>query len=105
MTGHIHSFFSICSIGKFYCCESCLFRNGKECPNQAYGSKWKAINLYTGKALLEDNFQNAHWDPNASSESNAKSNSESNTQSYNPEVMQEANSSEFFVDELPSSQE
>ena len=59
MTEHTCSFFSIHSTGKFCvievrevscCCESCLFRNGKECPNQAYASKWKAINLYTTSA-------------------------------------------------------
>ena len=87
MTEHTCSSFSIHSTGRFCvievrevscCCESCLFINGKECPNQAYASKWKAINLHTGKALLEDNFQNLHWDLTATIESNAKSNDESN---------------------------
>ena len=55
---------------------------GTECPSQAYASKWKAINLQTGKALLEDNFQSLHWDPTAMIESNAKSNNESNAQSH-----------------------
>ena len=90
MTECTHSFFSICSTGRLCvnevrevscCCESCLFSNGEECPNQAYASKWKAINLHTWKALLEDNFQNLHWDPSAAVESNA----ESNVQSPGPE--------------------
>ena len=60
MTEHTHSFFSIRSMGRFSvfevwevscCCESCLFRDGEDCPNQAYASKWKAINLHTGKTL------------------------------------------------------
>ena len=70
------------------CCGgSCLFRNGKDCPNQAYASKWKAINLHTGKAVVEENFRNLHWDLishdhtlhiEPENESNAKSNTESN---------------------------
>ena len=85
MTEHTYSFFSICSTGRFgvikvrevsCCCGSCLFRNGEDCPNQAYASKLKAINLHTGKAPLEDNFQYLHWDPSVVVESNAESNAE-----------------------------
>ena len=35
--------------------------DGCECPNQAYASEWKAINLRTGKAVLQEDFTNYHW--------------------------------------------
>ena len=93
-TEHTHSYYSICSTGQFCvvemrqvscCCESCPFRNEKDCPNQAYASKWKAINLHTGKAVVEENFRNLHWDlishddtlhTEPENESNAKSNAD-----------------------------
>ena len=54
---HTRSFHSIQSTGKFCiiearevsCCDSCMFGDGSECPNQAYSSQWKAINLRTGR--------------------------------------------------------
>ena len=42
-------------------CESCILSDGAACPNQAYCSPWKAINLETGKPLLDDKFKNLHW--------------------------------------------
>ena len=42
-------------------CESCILSDGAVCPNQAYCSPWKAINLETGKPLLDDKFKNLHW--------------------------------------------
>ena len=64
------SFYSIRSTGKFCiiearevscCCKSCMEGDGSECPNQAYASEWKAINLRTGKAVLQEDFTNYHW--------------------------------------------
>ena len=52
---------------------------GKKCPNQVYASKWKAINLHIGKAVVEETFRNLHW--NFTSDTvhvKAKSNTESN---------------------------
>ena len=42
-------------------CESCILGDGAACPNQAYYLPWKAINLQTGKPLLDDKFKNLHW--------------------------------------------
>ena len=42
-------------------CESCILSDGSTCPNQAYCPLWKAVNLRTGKPLLDDNFKNLHW--------------------------------------------
>ena len=42
-------------------CESCILGDGAACPNQAYCSPWKAINLEIGKPLLDDKFKNLHW--------------------------------------------
>ena len=42
-------------------CDSCILSDGAACPNQAYCSPWKAINLETGKPLLDDKFKNLHW--------------------------------------------
>ena len=42
-------------------CESCILSDGAACPNQAYCPPWKAINLETGKPLLDDKFKNLHW--------------------------------------------
>ena len=42
-------------------CESCMLGDGAACPNQAYCSPWKPINLLTGKPLLDDKFKNLHW--------------------------------------------
>ena len=92
-TEDTHSYYSICSTGQFcvvefrevsFCCDSCLFRNGKECPNQAYASKWKAINLHTGKAVVAETFKHLHWDLISISdpdESDAESYAESNAAS------------------------
>ena len=69
-TAHTRSFFSICSTGNFCViearevscvCESCMFGDGQECPNQAYVSSWKAFNLCTGKPILAEAFHNTHW--------------------------------------------
>ena len=38
-----------------------MLGDGAACPNQAYCSKWKPINLQTGKPLLDDKFKNLHW--------------------------------------------
>ena len=38
-------------------CESCILGDGAACPNQAYCPPWKAINLETGKPLLDDKFK------------------------------------------------
>ena len=42
-------------------CESCVLGDGHACPNQAYCQPWKAINLRTGKPLLDENFKNLQW--------------------------------------------
>lgn len=42
-------------------CESCLEGDGSSCPNQAYAPHWRAINLHTGKTLIQENFENLHW--------------------------------------------
>ena len=42
-------------------CESCILSDGSACPNQAYCPPWRAVNLRTGKPLLDDNFKNLHW--------------------------------------------
>ena len=42
-------------------CESCILSDGTACPNQAYCPPWKAINMRTGKPLLDENFRNMHW--------------------------------------------
>ena len=42
-------------------CESCVLSDGSACPNQAYCHPWKAVNLRTGKPLLDENFKNIHW--------------------------------------------
>ena len=41
--------------------ESYILSDGAACLNQAYCSPWKAINLETGKPLLDDKFKNLHW--------------------------------------------
>ena len=38
-----------------------MLSDGAACPNQAYCSPWKPINLLTGKPLLDDKFKNLHW--------------------------------------------
>ena len=67
---HTRSFFSIRSTGNFCViearevscvCESCMFGDGQECPNQAYVSSWKAFNLCTGKPILPEAFHNTYW--------------------------------------------
>ena len=89
------SFYSIRSTGKFCiiearevscCCTSCMEGDGSQCPNQAYASEWKAINLRTGKAVLQEDFTNYHWNckdevplDEQNEESSEESNSESNT--------------------------
>ena len=60
-------------------CESCLYNEGKECPNKVYASEWKPINIATGKPVLQENFINEHWDPNAK---NVNSNANSHTDSH-----------------------
>ena len=69
-TTHTRSFFSIHSTSNFCVieardiscvCESCMFGDGQECPNQAYVSSWKAFNLHTGKPILAEAFHNKHW--------------------------------------------
>ena len=42
-------------------CKSCILSDGTACPNQAYCPLWKAVNLRTGKPLLDENFKNMHW--------------------------------------------
>ena len=42
-------------------CESCILSDGAACLNQAYCPPWKAINLRTGKPLLDDKLKNLHW--------------------------------------------
>ena len=118
-TEHTHSYYSICSTGQFCvemwqvscCCESCLFRNGKDCPNQAYASKWKAINLHTGKAVVEENFRNLHWDlishddtlhTEPENESNTKSNAKSNADVQVYDYSESTESSDVANEPLPS---
>ena len=69
-TAKTRSFFSSRSTGNFCVieareiscvCESCMFGNGQECPNQAYVSSWKAFNLHTGKPILSEAFNKTHW--------------------------------------------
>lgn len=84
------SYYSIHSTGQFCIielrqvscgCESCLEWNGKDCPNQAYASNWKAVNLHTGKAVFAETFRNLHWDFTDSSDImdvESESNGESN---------------------------
>ena len=43
-----------------YVCESCILSDGSACPNQAYCLPWRAVNLRTGKALLDESFKNMH---------------------------------------------
>ena len=61
--------------------------DGSKCPNQVYASEWKAINLRTGKAVLQEDFTNYHWNckdvihvdeqnDTTSDESNSKSNAD-----------------------------
>ena len=58
-----------------------MFGDGSECPNQAYVSNWKAINLRTGKAVVEEDFVNLHWDIDKNTHvSNSVSNADSNTE-------------------------
>ena len=42
-------------------CESCILGDGTACPNQAYCPPWKAVDLQTGKPLLDENFKNLQW--------------------------------------------
>ena len=67
-----------------------FFEMGKT-PNQAYASTWNAINLHTGKAVVEENFRNLHWDlishddtlhTEPENESNAKSNTDVQVYDY-----------------------
>ena len=62
-----------------------MFGDGSECPNQAYSSQWKAINLRTGKALVQEDSRNYHWNYNGDShdkpEEQEVSNPESNLES------------------------
>lgn len=67
---HTRSFYSIRSTGSYCsievrevscCCESCLDGDGSTCPNQAYASKWRVLNLRTGKPLVSESFKNTHW--------------------------------------------
>ena len=69
-TPNTRSYYGVRSTGNFMvlevrevacCCESCLYDDGSQCPSQAYASKWKAVNLHTGKPLLDDAFENLHW--------------------------------------------
>ena len=55
------TFYSIRSNGKFCIieamevsgwCNFCMEGDGSKCPNQAYASEWKVIDLRTGKAVL-----------------------------------------------------
>ena len=93
MAPNTRSFYSIRSTGKFCiieaqevscCCDFCVFGDGSDCPNQAYVLNWKSINLWTGKAVVED-FVNLHWDlDNEDSDvSNDVSNTDSNAEPFN----------------------
>ena len=66
---HTQSLFSIHSTSNFCViearevscvCQSCMFGDGQECPNQAYVSSWKVFNLHTGKPILVEAFHNTH---------------------------------------------
>ena len=95
------SFYSIRSTGKFCiiearevscCCTSCMEGNGSQCPNQAYASEWKAINLIKGKAVLQEDFTNYHWnckDEVPLDEQNEESSEESNSESNADLVLEE----------------
>ena len=54
------------------------FGNGSECLNKAYVSQWKPINLKTGKVLLDNIFQNTHWNSNCSNSNVSTPSVESN---------------------------
>ena len=90
------------------CCDSCMFGDGSECPNQAYSSQWKAINLRTGKALVQEDFTNYHWNyngevPNKCDEqevSNAESNMESNAVEEHDDDLPDSTDQTIDWDEL-----
>ena len=75
-----------------------MFSDGSECSNQAYSSQWKAINLRTGKALVQEDFTNYHWNYNGEvpdkCDEQEVSNAESNV---------ESNAVEEHYDDLPDS--
>ena len=65
------SFYSLRSTGEFCIvevrevsciCEGCLYGDSAECLNKAYISNWKAINLLTGKSVVEEYYVNKHWE-------------------------------------------
>ena len=81
-------------------CDSCLFDNGSECPNKAYVSQWKPINLKTGKVLLDDKFQNIHWNSNSDVSTSQVSNPEDAKQVDEMDVSADV---EFDIDDaVPS---
>ena len=85
-----------------------MFGDGSECPNQAYSSQWKAINLRTGKALVQEDFTNYHWNyngevPNKCDEqevSNAESNVESNAVEEHDDDLPDSTDQTIDWDEL-----
>ena len=90
------SFYSIRSTGEFcvieVCkvscsCESCLYNEGKECPNQSYALDCKAIKIVSGKLVLQDNFLNIHWHLNAKkTKAGCDRNANSNTSTNLPDA-------------------
>ena len=81
-----------------------MFGDGSKCPNQAYSSQWKAINLRTGKALGQEDFTNYHWNYNGDShdkpEEQEVSNMESNTVEENDDDLPESTDQTIDWEEL-----
>ena len=111
-SANTYSFYSIMSTGKPFIievrevscvCESYLFGNGSECQNKAYVSQWKPINLKTGKVLLDDVFQNTHWNSNCSNSDVSTPSEESNPADTLVDEIDMAANIEFNVeDPMPS---
>ena len=47
-----------------------------------YASKWKAINLHTGKPVVAETFRNLHWDLISTSDSDESNTDESNAKPH-----------------------
>ena len=75
-----------------------MFGDGSKCPNKAYSSQWKATNLRTGKALVQEDFTNYHWNCNGDSHDKPEEQKVSKVESN-----MESNAVEENYDDLPES--